>query len=145
MDQISAFWTAVNLYIYRLYCWYIDLNIYIAATTLIAQRIWCKLDYTCNECERCVLIFAVFRYLLIVFISLILKKGILQIHELLTLPEHPSSPPPFSEDRVTRSFVLYVYFVDRCLSVCAFLLQLRCLFFFDVQIVIISIVSSSSS
>jgi hypothetical protein len=37
--------------------------------------------------------------------------------ELLTLPEHPSSPPVFSEVRVnTRSLVLCVCFVDRCLS-----------------------------
>ena len=38
--------------------------------------------------------------------------------ELLTLPEHPSSPPVFSGVRVTRSLVLYVCFVDRCLSFC---------------------------
>jgi hypothetical protein len=40
--------------------------------------------------------------------------------ELLTLPEHLSSPPVFSGVRVTRSFVLYVCFVDRCLSFCTF-------------------------
>ena len=34
---------------------------------------------------------------------------------LLTLPKHLSSPPVFSGVRVTRSIVLYVYFVDRCL------------------------------
>jgi hypothetical protein len=38
--------------------------------------------------------------------------------ELLTLPEHLSSPPVFSEVRVTRSLVLFVCFVDRCLSFC---------------------------
>jgi len=31
-----------------------------------------------------------------------------------------SSPPVFSAVRVTRSLVLYVYFVDRCLSFCTF-------------------------
>jgi hypothetical protein len=36
--------------------------------------------------------------------------------ELLTLPEHPA----FSGVRVTRSSVLYVCFVDRCLSFCTF-------------------------
>ena len=36
--------------------------------------------------------------------------------ELLTLPEHLSSPPVFSGVRVTRSLVLYVCFVDRCMS-----------------------------
>jgi hypothetical protein len=40
--------------------------------------------------------------------------------ELLTLPEHMSSPPVFSAVRLTRSLVLYVCFVDRCLSFCTF-------------------------
>jgi hypothetical protein len=38
--------------------------------------------------------------------------------ELLTLPEYLSSPPVFSGVRVTPSFVLYVCFVDHCLSFC---------------------------
>ena len=41
-------------------------------------------------------------------------------HELLTLPEHLSSPPVFSGVRVTRSLVLCVCFVDRYLSFCTF-------------------------
>ena len=40
--------------------------------------------------------------------------------ELLTLPEHLSSPPVFSGVRVTRSLVLYLCFIDRCLSFCTF-------------------------
>jgi hypothetical protein len=40
--------------------------------------------------------------------------------ELPTLPEHLSSSPVFSGDRVTRSLALYVYVVDRCLSFCTF-------------------------
>ena len=40
--------------------------------------------------------------------------------ELLTLPVHLSSPPVFSGVRVTRSLVLYVCFVDCCLSFCTF-------------------------
>ena len=40
--------------------------------------------------------------------------------ELLILPEHLSSPLVFSGVRVTRSFVLYVSFVCRCLSFCTF-------------------------
>ena len=40
--------------------------------------------------------------------------------ELLTLPQHLSSPPVFSGIRVTRSLVLCVCFVDRCLSFCHF-------------------------
>ena len=40
--------------------------------------------------------------------------------ELPSLPEHLSSPPVFSGIRITRSLVLYLFFVDRCLSFCAF-------------------------
>jgi len=40
--------------------------------------------------------------------------------ELLTLTEHLSSSPVLSKVRVTRSVVLYVCFVDRCLSFCTF-------------------------
>jgi hypothetical protein len=40
--------------------------------------------------------------------------------ELLTLPEHLSSHPVFSGVRVTRSLVLCVCFVERCLSLCTF-------------------------
>jgi hypothetical protein len=40
--------------------------------------------------------------------------------ELLTLLEHLSSPSVFSGIRVTRSLVLYLCFVDRCLSFCTF-------------------------
>ena len=40
--------------------------------------------------------------------------------ELLTLPDHMSSPPAISGVRVTRSLVLCVCFVNRCLSFCTF-------------------------
>ena len=40
--------------------------------------------------------------------------------ELLTLPEPLSSPPVFSGVRVTRSLVLCVCCVERCLSFCTF-------------------------
>ena len=40
--------------------------------------------------------------------------------ELTTLLEHMSSPPAFSRVRVTRSLVLYVCLVDRCLCFCSF-------------------------
>ena len=40
--------------------------------------------------------------------------------EMFTLPEHLSSPLVFSGVRATRSLVVYVYFVDRCLSFCTF-------------------------
>ena len=63
--------------------------------------------------------------------------------ELPTLSVHLSSPPVFSGVRITRSLVLYVCFVDRCLSFCPF--SLCCLFFFDIRILIAPLVSSNSS
>ena len=44
--------------------------------------------------------------------------------ELLTHPEHLSSPSVFSGIRVTRSLVLYICFVDRCLSFVLLLLAI---------------------
>jgi len=95
------------------------------------------------------------------------------ILELLTLPEHLSSPPVFSGVLVTRTLVLFVCFVDRCLSFRTFSFQLQlqlqfcylvtsasrhltkeyyvhlwplcCLFFFDLRILITPMVSSNSS
>jgi hypothetical protein len=52
-----------------------------------------------------------------------------------------SSLPVFSEVRVTRTLILYVCFADRCLS----FWPLCCLFFFDIRILIIPLVSSNSS
>ena len=59
---------------------------------------------------------------------------------------HPTPPPVFSRIRVTRSLVVCVCFVDRCLSFCTFLFcPLCCLFFFDIQIMITPLVFSNSS
>ena len=44
--------------------------------------------------------------------------------ELLTLPEHMSSRPVFNGVHVTRSLLLRVCFVDRCLSFVFFLLTI---------------------
>ena len=66
--------------------------------------------------------------------------------ELITLPEHLSSPPVFSGDRATWSLVLYVYFC-RLLFVLLliFFWPLCCLFFFDIRILINTLVYSNSS
>jgi len=61
--------------------------------------------------------------------------------ELLTLPENPSSHPVISGIRVTRSLILCVCFVDRCLSL--FFWPLCCLSF-DLRILITLLVSSNS-
>jgi len=57
------------------------------------------------------------------------------------IQEHLSSLAVFSGVRVTRSLVLCVCFVDRCLSFC----PLCCLFFFYLHILITPFVSSNSS
>jgi hypothetical protein len=54
------------------------------------------------------------------FVTRITRRVSLLEQEMLTLPEHLSPPPVFSGVRVTRSLVLYVCFVDRCLSFCTF-------------------------
>ena len=59
------------------------------------------------------------------------------------LPEHLNSPPVFSGVRVNRCLALYVCFIDRCLSF--FFWPLCCLFFFDLRILMATLVSSNSS
>jgi hypothetical protein len=54
------------------------------------------------------------------FVTKLTRRVPLVEQELLTLPEHLSSPPVVSGVRVTRSLVLSVCFVDRCLSFCTF-------------------------
>ena len=62
--------------------------------------------------------------------------------ELLTLPEHQSSPPVHSGFPVTRSLVLCVCLVYLCLSF--FFCPLCCLSF-DFTVLITHLVSSNSS
>jgi hypothetical protein len=59
-------------------------------------------------------------YLITVFVTRIIRRVQLVEQELLTLPEHLSSRPDFSGVHGTRSLVLCVCFVDRCLSFCTF-------------------------
>ena len=54
------------------------------------------------------------------FVARLLRQVQLEEQELLILPELLSSPPVFSGVHVTRSLVLCVCFVDRCLSFCSF-------------------------
>jgi hypothetical protein len=54
------------------------------------------------------------------FVIRLTQRVSLVEQELLTLPEHPSSPPVISGVRVIRSFVLCVCFVDRSLYICTF-------------------------
>ena len=59
-------------------------------------------------------------YLFTWFVFRVTRRVPLVKQELHTLPKHMGSPPVFSGVRVTRSLVLYVCFVDRCLSFCTF-------------------------
>jgi hypothetical protein len=61
-------------------------------------------------------------FLFLVFSDSMLSMSAVKIveQELLTLLEHLSSSSVFSAVRVTRFLVLYVCFVDRCLSFCTF-------------------------
>ena len=52
------------------------------------------------------------------FVTRLTQRVPLVDQELTTLSEHLSSPPAVCGVRVTRSLVLYVCFVDRCLSFC---------------------------
>jgi hypothetical protein len=54
------------------------------------------------------------------FVTRLTRRVPLVEQELPTLPEHLSSPPVYNGVRVTRSLVLYVCFVDHCLSFCTF-------------------------
>ena len=55
-----------------------------------------------------------------IFVTRLTRQVLLVEQKLLTFPERLSSPPVFSGVRVTRSLVLCVCFVDRCLSFCTF-------------------------
>ena len=64
-------------------------------------------------------------------------------HVSSQLPDHKADV--LRGVRVTRSLVLYVCFVDRCLPFCTFFWPLCFLVFFDIRILITSLVSSNSS
>ena len=60
------------------------------------------------------------KWLITGFVTRLTLRLSLVEQELLALPKHLSSPTDFIGVRVTRSLVLYVCFVDRCLSFCTF-------------------------
>jgi hypothetical protein len=73
-----------------------------------------------TTCRKHFPILSSFMTYIIGFVTRLTRRVSLVEQELLTLREHLSSPPVFSGVRVTRSLVLYVCFVDRCLSFCTF-------------------------
>jgi hypothetical protein len=58
------------------------------------------------------------------FVTRLTRRVPLLEQDLLTLPKHMSLPPVFTGVRVTRSLVLYVCFLDRCLSFCTLYLAI---------------------
>jgi hypothetical protein len=86
-----------------------------------------------------------YSWLITWFVTRITRRVLLLDQELITLPEHLSSTPVYSGVRVTRSLVLYVCFVDFCLSLCnIFIWLLCCLSFFDIRLLITPLISSNS-
>ena len=71
------------------------------------------------------------------------KKNYIQYRCMSNYIHVSGITPVFSGVSVTRSLVLCVYYVDRCLSF--FFWPLYCLFFFDLRTLITSLVSSNSS
>jgi hypothetical protein len=81
------------------------------------------------------------------FLVKMIKLLVLQTLELFCYYLHLSSTPVFSGVRVTRSLVLYVCFVDRCLSLCTFSFD-HCVFCFFLRYAdydYLPLVSSNSS
>ena len=77
------------------------------------------------------------------FVTRLTRRLPLVEQELPLPPEHLSSTTIVCGVRVTRTLVLCVCFVDRCLSF--FFWPLCCPFFFDIRILITPLVSSYSS
>ena len=94
---------------------------------MVATMTWLTaMEYLCHKwpriCSTCRKHFPVLSSFINYhgFVTRLKRRVSLVEQELLTLPEHPSSLPVFSGVRVTWSLVLYVCFVNRCLSFCLF-------------------------
>jgi len=88
-------------------------------TWLTAMEYLChKLPQICSTCKHFPVLSSFMTYHRVV--TRLTRRMSLVEQKLLTLPEHLSSLPVFSEVCVTRSLVLYACFVDRCLFFCTF-------------------------
>ena len=74
----------------------------------------------CSTCRKYFLVLTPHSWLITGFVTRLTRRVPLVEQELFTIPEHTSSPPVFSGVRDTRSLVICVCFVDRCLSFCTF-------------------------
>jgi hypothetical protein len=93
----------------------------------VATTTWLTvMEYLCHKwpriCSTCRKHFQFFphSWLITGFVTRLTRRVSLVEQELLALPEHLSSPPDLSGFSVTRSLLLCVCFVDRCLSFCTF-------------------------
>ena len=96
-----------------------------------------------RKCSTCRKHFPVLSLFMTGFVTRITRRVALVEKELFTFPEHLSSPSVFSAVRVTRSLVLCVCFVDRCLSFCTFSFC-HCVRQHNIRILITLFVSSDS-
>ena len=101
---------------------FVQIYIYIYISQLIRYSRLTAMEYLCHKwprkCSTC-LSFP-HSWLITGFVTRLAQRMPLVVQELLSLPEHMSSPPVFSGVRVTRSSVLCVCFVDCCLFFCPF-------------------------
>ena len=74
-----------------------------------------------------------------------IRRVLLVEHELLTIPEHPSSSPIINWNRDTRSLVLCVMFCRTLFALLSFFFRLSCCLSFDLRILISPLVSSNTS
>ena len=98
-----------------------------------------KVGYDTNECLAATLDGQL-------FVTKVTRRVLLMEQEFLSHPKHPRWPPVFSGVCVARSLVFMCCFIDRWLSLCPFsLLPLYYLFFFDLWVLVIPLVSSNLS
>jgi hypothetical protein len=94
---------------------------------MVATMTWLTImECLCHKwpwiCSICLKHFRSFphSWLITGFVTRLTRRVPLVEQEPLNLLEHLSSPPVFSGIRVTRSLVLCVCFLDRCLPLCTF-------------------------
>ena len=107
--------------------WTFHIIYHFESFTFATMTLLTVLEYLCHKwpricsiCRKCFPVLSSFiTYIcIIVFVTRLTWRVPLVDQERLNLPEHLTSLPVFSGVRVTRSLVLCVCFVDRCLSFC---------------------------
>jgi hypothetical protein len=119
-NELSWVYSNVNLPFLPpdIYIHCLDYFAFATMTWLTATEYLChKSPWICSTCRKH---FPVLSSFMTGFVTRLTRWMVLVEQELLTLPEHLSSSPIFSDVGVTRSLVLCVCFVDRCLSFCPF-------------------------